>query len=101
MPAAASVKASRVSFMQVSCASCGAATVPIAGNGQAGRQARQMPVHEPQTQRSNPMDNDDAISELNHLIETCRDGEYGFRTSAERVQSPELRTVLQDRARSC
>ena len=47
------------------------------------------------------MDNDDVIDELNDLIETSKDGEYGFRTSAERVQSPELRTVLNECAQSC
>ena len=47
------------------------------------------------------MDNDDAIGELNDLIETCKDGEYGFRTCAERVQSAELRTVLNECAQRC
>jgi len=46
------------------------------------------------------MDND-AIKELNDLIETCKDGEYGFTASAERVQSPEVRTVLNECAQSC
>ena len=47
------------------------------------------------------MDNDDAISKLNDLIENCKDGEYGFRACAERVQSAELRTVLNECAKSC
>ena len=47
------------------------------------------------------MDSKAAIGELNDLIETCKDGEYGFRTCAERVRSPELRTVLNDCAQSC
>ena len=47
------------------------------------------------------MDQDTAISELNDLIENCKDGEYGFRTCAERVQSDELRTVLNECAQSC
>jgi len=47
------------------------------------------------------MDNDDVIEELNDLIETSKDGEYGFRTCAERVQSAELRSVLNDCAQSC
>ena len=29
------------------------------------------------------MNNDKAISVLNNLIETCKDGEYGFKTAAE------------------
>ena len=47
------------------------------------------------------MDNDDVIGKLNDLIETCKDGEYGFRTCAERVQSAELRTVLNECAQRC
>jgi len=47
------------------------------------------------------MDNDDVIDTLNKLIETCKDGEYGFRTSAEHVKSEQLRSVLLERAESC
>ena len=47
------------------------------------------------------MDNDDVIGKLNDLIETCKDGEYGFRTCAERVRSAELRTLLTECAQSC
>lgn len=47
------------------------------------------------------MDKDDVVDILNDLIETSKDGEYGFRTSAERVQSPELRARLQSRATAC
>ena len=47
------------------------------------------------------MDNDDVIDELNKLIETCKDGEYGFRTCAEHVKSQQLRTVFLERAESC
>jgi len=47
------------------------------------------------------MDNDDVIDTLNDLIETCKDGAYGFRTSAEHVKSPELRVTFTDRARTC
>ena len=47
------------------------------------------------------MDNDNAIGQLNDLIENCKDGEYGFRACAERVQSPELRSVLDECAKSC
>jgi uncharacterized protein (TIGR02284 family) len=47
------------------------------------------------------MDNDDVIDTLNDLIETCKDGAYGFRASAEHVQSPELRTVFTNRAQNC
>lgn len=47
------------------------------------------------------MDNKDVISTLNDLIETSKDGEYGFRTSAEHVDSPELAKVLAARADDC
>ena len=47
------------------------------------------------------MDNDDVIDTLNKLIDTCKDGEYGFRTSAEHVRSEDLRSVFLERAESC
>ena len=40
------------------------------------------------------MDNDKAISALNNLIETCRDGQNGFKEAAENVESPELKTFF-------
>ena len=33
------------------------------------------------------MDSKDVIKTLNNLIETSKDGEYGFRSSAEHAQS--------------
>ena len=47
------------------------------------------------------MSNDEVIDTLNDLIETCKDGEYGFRTSAEHAKSPELKSLLLDRAGDC
>jgi uncharacterized protein (TIGR02284 family) len=47
------------------------------------------------------MSNDDVIDELNTLIETCKDGEYGFRTCAEHVKSTQLRQVFTSRADEC
>jgi len=35
-------------------------------------------------------DNDEVISTLNNLIETCKDGQNGFRTAAEGVKNSEL-----------
>jgi len=46
-------------------------------------------------------DNDNVIDTLNDLIETSRDGEYGFRTSAEHAQSSELKTLLTRHAEEC
>ena len=47
------------------------------------------------------MANDEIIEQLNKLIETCKDGEYGFRTSADHVKSPDLREVFLNRAADC
>jgi len=47
------------------------------------------------------VDNDDVISTLNDLLETCRDGEYGFSTSAEHTQNTELKTLLTRHAQEC
>ncbi len=47
------------------------------------------------------MDNDDVIDTLNKLIETCKDGEYGFKTSAEHVKSAQLRSVFLECCESC
>jgi uncharacterized protein (TIGR02284 family) len=37
------------------------------------------------------MSNDKAISVLNNLIETCKDGEQGFKTAAEGLTSAEIK----------
>jgi len=47
------------------------------------------------------MSNDDVVDELNTLIETCKDGEYGFRACAEHVKSAQLRQVFTSRAEEC
>lgn len=39
-------------------------------------------------------DNEEVLSTLNNLIETCKDGEEGFRTAAEGVKSGELKTLF-------
>ena len=46
-----------------------------------------------------PMKNDDVISVLNDLIETCEDGIKGFRVASDAVQSAEARTVFMGRIR--
>lgn len=38
--------------------------------------------------------NADTISTLNNLIETCRDGQYGFKTAAEDIERSDLKTVF-------
>lgn len=38
--------------------------------------------------------NDEAVSVMNDLIETCRDGEKGFTTAAERAVRPDLKNLF-------
>jgi len=38
--------------------------------------------------------NDDIISTLNNLIETCKDGQEGFQQAAEGVQNSQLKTLF-------
>jgi uncharacterized protein (TIGR02284 family) len=45
------------------------------------------------------MDASKGISTLNDLIETCRDGENGFRTAAEGVKDPHVKSLFQRYAR--
>jgi len=40
------------------------------------------------------MDSKKVISTLNDLIETCRDGQNGFKEAAENVKNPDLKTFL-------
>ncbi len=47
------------------------------------------------------MDKDNTISALNNLIETSRDGEEGFRTSAEHARDAQLKALFANRAASC
>lgn len=45
--------------------------------------------------------NDDAIDTLNNLLETCRDGEFGFTESAEHTKTQEIKSVFLQRAEDC
>ena len=47
------------------------------------------------------MDNDDVVDCLNDLIKTSKDGEYGFKTCAERATSGALKQMFTKRAQSC
>jgi uncharacterized protein (TIGR02284 family) len=47
------------------------------------------------------MDKDAVISTLNDLIETCKDGEAGFRTCAEDAKDAQLKTIFINRAQDC
>lgn len=47
------------------------------------------------------MDIEDVIDTVNDLIETCKDGEYGFRRCAERVEASTLKQTLGRHADEC
>lgn len=47
------------------------------------------------------MDQDDVIDTLNKLIETCKDGEYGFRTSSEYLKTADVKSLFHSRAEEC
>ena len=47
------------------------------------------------------MDNDDVVDVLNDLLESSRDGEYGFHASAEHAESGELKGIFQRHSREC
>jgi uncharacterized protein (TIGR02284 family) len=42
------------------------------------------------------MTTSDTIAHLNELIETCKDGELGYRTAAENVRNTQLETIFSD-----
>ena len=46
-------------------------------------------------------DQSKTIDTLNDLIEASKDGEYGFKASAEQAKSPELKSMLSARASEC
>lgn len=43
----------------------------------------------------------DTIETLNKLVETSKDGEYGFRNAAEKAVSPDLQQTLRQHADEC
>jgi uncharacterized protein (TIGR02284 family) len=47
------------------------------------------------------MASNDTLDTLNDLIETSKDGEYGFRTSAEYLRNPEIKQLFMRRAEEC
>ena len=47
------------------------------------------------------MTNDEIISTLNDLIETSKDGEYGFKTCAENVKDMQLKQLFTAAAQRC
>ena len=47
------------------------------------------------------VDNDDVIDILNDLLESCRDGEYGFRTSSDHAEAADLKSIFARHAQEC
>ena len=47
------------------------------------------------------MTNDEIVSTLNNLIETCKDGEGGFRTCADDAMGLQLKTLFSTRSQGC
>lgn len=80
----------------------GAAGTPYAPHGMSGpcttNPVRPIP---PSTMRRSNMKDTHTISALNNLIETCKDGEYGFQASAEHAKDPQIKQLFLNRARDC
>lgn len=47
------------------------------------------------------MDNDDVVSALNDLIETCKDGEQGYKACAENASDSQLKIMFGEAAERC
>lgn len=47
------------------------------------------------------MDNKKVIDTLNDLIENCKDGEFGFQSSAEHARTASLKTTFLARSQDC
>jgi uncharacterized protein (TIGR02284 family) len=58
-------------------------------------------VGEMQSAGDNSGDRDDVIDVLNDLIETCKDGEYGFNACAQQATRADLKSVFMQRADDC
>jgi uncharacterized protein (TIGR02284 family) len=46
-------------------------------------------------------DRDDVIDALNDLLETCKDGEYGFKACSEQAKRQDLKSMFMQRADDC
>ena len=58
-------------------------------------------VGEMQSAGDNSGDRDDVIATLKDLVETCFDGEYGFKTCAEQARREDLKSLFMQRADDC
>ena len=50
---------------------------------------------------ANAMERSDVVEVLNELIESSKDGEYGFKECAEHAKSPNIKSLLSARSASC
>jgi uncharacterized protein (TIGR02284 family) len=69
--------------------------------GQAKTNGHSTRYLKPRLTEKTSMDNQNVISTLNDLIETCKDGQEGFRTCAENVQNSELKTLFMEASQRC
>lgn len=52
------------------------------------------PINENTSANGNTLSNDEVISTLNGLIETCKDGQDGFKAASEGIQRSDLKSVF-------
>jgi uncharacterized protein (TIGR02284 family) len=69
--------------------------------GSTGTSGAAAKVGEMQTAGNDSGDRDDVIDVLKDLVETCFDGEYGFRTCADQAKRQDVKSVLMQRAEDC
>ncbi|MBC7434432.1 MAG: PA2169 family four-helix-bundle protein [Bdellovibrionales bacterium] len=58
-------------------------------------------IDQSQSTPNSSVDNDDTIDTLNEVLENCRDGEYGFRASAEHTKAQDVKTLFLRHADEC
>ena len=71
------------------------------GMGDTGTSGAAAKVGELQSAGDNSGDRDDVIDVLKDLVETCFDGEYGFKTCAEQATRQDVKSLLMQRAQDC
>jgi uncharacterized protein (TIGR02284 family) len=71
------------------------------GMGDTGTSGAAAKVGEMQSSGDNSGDRDDVIDVLKDLVETCFDGEYGFRACADQAKREDLKSLFMQRAQDC
>lgn len=69
--------------------------------GSTGARGAAAKVGEMQSAGDNSADRDDVIDVLKDLVETCFDGEYGFRACADQASREDLKSLFRQRAEDC